>query len=100
MHEVSLNFVLGNYLSWLLALVPPSPFFVRKGEGSLFIYWRSDVLHHGYVLVKPHSPDHRHICFIHLANNYSKILLNQLSWDQTGARLLDILGYQMVPILF
>jgi len=38
--------------------------------------------------------------FIHLANNYRKILLIQLSWDQTGARLLHILDYQMVPILF
>jgi len=31
---------------------------------------------------------------------YSKILLIQLSWDQTDARLLDILEYQMLPILF
>ena len=45
-----------------------------------------DILHCGYAVVKPNPLDHRLIRFIHLATNYSKILLIQLSWDQTGAR--------------
>lgn len=59
-----------------------------------------DVPHRGYAVVKLNPFDHGLIRFIHLANNYSKILLIQLYWDQTGARRLDILDYQMVPILF
>jgi len=30
---------------------------------------------------------------------YNKILLIRLTWDWTGAELLNILGYQTVPIL-
>ena len=85
MCEFSLNFVLGSYLSWHFPLVPP--FFGGGGcergrKRAQFSLIRDlDVVHRGYALVKPNPLDHRLICFIHLANNYSKILLIQLSWD-------------------
>ena len=100
MHKVSLNFVLGNYLTLLFAHVCVCVFLLRKGEGSFFIDWRSWCSTSWLPLVKPHPPDHRLIRFIHLANIRSNIPLIQLSWDQTGARLLDILDYQIVPVLF
>jgi len=30
---------------------------------------------------------------------YNKILLIRLAWDQTGAKLSNMLDYQMVPVL-